>query len=71
MYTWEMQNKTKQETQKTKIGLVSQKYYTNLKSFAHLSFQSGNHLHVYQKFRSNVSRGLFTDSPLIMDNQRL
>ena len=69
MYTQDMQNKTR--NMETKIGLVSQKYYTNLKSFAHLSFQSGNHLHVYQKFRSNVSRGLFTDSPLIMDNQRL
>ena len=69
MYAREMQNKTRNI--KTKIELVSQKYYTNQKSFSHLSFRSENHLWVYQKFGPNVARGLFTDSHLLMDNQCL
>ena len=69
MYTQEMQNKTRNT--KTKIRLVSQKYYTNKKSVAHLSFRSENHLQVYKKFGPNMAHGLFTKSHLIMDNQRL
>ena len=68
MYTQDMQNKTR--NMETKIGLVSKKYYTNQNSFAHLSFRSENQFQFYQKFGSNVARGLFTDSHLIMDNQR-
>ena len=42
-----MRNAKQNKTRNTKIGLVSQKYYTNQKSFAHLYFQSENHVRVY------------------------